>query len=100
MHPYHIAGGTERADIRVAARKLCLVYVLNAFEGHVAGTLRTFPNNGSIMVAVARKFCMACYKNRNTPQLEDRIFRRNSSLQAVCDAPIARITGCVSSLRI
>ena len=29
------------------------------------------------------------------------IFRRNSSyLQAVCDTPIARITGCVSSLRM
>ena len=25
-------------------------------------------------------------------------FCRNSSLQAVCDTPIARITGCVSSL--
>ena len=26
------------------------------------------------------------------------MFCRNSSLQAVCDTPIARITGCVSSL--
>ena len=40
------------------------------------------------------------YKNENTLQLLDRIFCRNSSLQAVCDTPIARITGCVSSLRI
>ena len=38
--------------------------------------------------------------NKNTLQLRDRRFCRNSSLQAVCDAPIARITGCVSSLRI
>ena len=27
-------------------------------------------------------------------------FRRNSSLQAACDTSIARVTGCVSSLRI
>ena len=39
-------------------------------------------------------------KNENTLQLWDRRFRRNSSLQAVCDTPIARITSCVSSLRI
>ena len=38
--------------------------------------------------------------NENTLQLWDRIFCRNSSLQAVCDTPIARITGCVSLLRI
>ena len=38
--------------------------------------------------------------NENTLQLWDRIFRRNSCLQAVCDTPIARITSCVSSLRI
>ena len=37
---------------------------------------------------------------KNTLQLWDRILCRNSSLQAVCDTPIARITGCVSSLRI
>ena len=37
-------------------------------------------------------------KNENTLQLWDRVFRRNSYLQAVCDAPIARITGYVSSL--
>ena len=35
------------------------------------------------------------YKNENTLQLRDRRFRRNSYLQAVCDTPIARITGCV-----
>ena len=40
------------------------------------------------------------YKNKNTLQLWDRRSCRNSSLQAVCDTPIARITGCVSSLRI
>ena len=39
-------------------------------------------------------------KNENTLQLWDQRFRRNSSLQAVCDTPIARITSCVSSLRI
>ena len=39
-------------------------------------------------------------QNQNTLQLYDRRFCRNSSLQAVCDTPIARITGCVSSLRI
>ena len=39
-------------------------------------------------------------RNENTLQLWDRRFRRNSSLQAVCDPPIARITSCVSSLRI
>ena len=33
-------------------------------------------------------------------ELWDRIFCRNSSSQAVCDTPIARITSCVSSLRI
>ena len=27
-------------------------------------------------------------------------FKKNSSLQAVCDTWIARVTGCVSSLRI
>ena len=31
-------------------------------------------------------------------QLRDRRVCRNSSLQAVCDTPIARITGCVSPL--
>ena len=40
------------------------------------------------------------YINLNTLQLGDRIFCRNSSLQDVCDTPIARITDCVSSLRI
>ena len=40
------------------------------------------------------------YKNKNTLQLWDRMLCRNSYLQAVCDTPIARITGCVSSLRI
>ena len=30
--------------------------------------------------------------------LWDQIYRRNSSLQAVCDTPIARVAGCVSSL--
>ena len=39
-------------------------------------------------------------KNENTLQLGDRRFRRDSSLQAVCDTPIARITSCVSPLRI
>ena len=39
-------------------------------------------------------------KNENTLQLWDRILGRNSSLQAVCDTSIARITSCVSSLRI
>ena len=40
------------------------------------------------------------FENKNTLQLWDRRFCRNSSLQAVCDTPIARITSCVSSLRI
>ena len=40
------------------------------------------------------------YQKENTLQLRDRIFCRNSSLQAVCDTQIARITGCVYSLRI
>ena len=31
---------------------------------------------------------------------EIEYFVENSSLQAVCDTPIAHITGCVSSLRI
>ena len=35
-------------------------------------------------------------KNENTFQLWGRRFCRNSSLQAVCDTPIARITGCFS----
>ena len=34
-------------------------------------------------------------KNENTLQLWDRSLRRNSSMQAVCDTPIARITSCV-----
>ena len=53
------------------------------------------------MVAyVVRKELLNITKNENTLQLWDRRFRRNSSLQAVCDAPVARITSCVSSLRI
>ena len=38
-------------------------------------------------------------KIKYTPAVRSNICR-NSSLQAVCDTPIARITGCVSSLRI
>ena len=34
-------------------------------------------------------------KNENALQLLNRIFSLNSSLQVVCDTPIARITGCV-----
>ena len=45
-----------------------------------------------------------CYtqynKDKNTLQLWDRSFCGNPSLQAVCDPPISRITGCVSSLRV
>ena len=40
------------------------------------------------------------YENKYILQLCDRRFRRNSSLQAVCDTPIACITSCMSSLRI
>ena len=43
---------------------------------------------------------MRYYNNKNTLQLRDKKFRRNSYLQAVCDTPITRITGYVSSLRI
>ena len=39
-------------------------------------------------------------KNWNTFHLWDRRFYRNSSLQAMCDTPIARVTGCVSSLKL
>ena len=39
-------------------------------------------------------------RNKITLQLLNRIFCRNSSLQAVCDTLIARMRGCVSSLRI
>ena len=40
-------------------------------------------------------------KNENTLQLTVRSnILSNSSLQAVCDTPIARITGCVPSLGI
>ena len=39
-------------------------------------------------------------KTNITLQLWDRSDRRNSSLQAVCNTLIARIAGCVSSLRI
>ena len=42
-----------------------------------------------------------CYKNKLHSGCEiDRRICRNSSLQAVCDAPIARITGRVFSSRI
>ena len=37
-------------------------------------------------------------KNKIHSSCEIKDFCRNSSLQAVCDTPIARITGCVSSL--
>ena len=37
-------------------------------------------------------------KKENTLQLWDRRFRRNSSLQAVCDTPIARITSCLCDI--
>ena len=43
---------------------------------------------------------MIDYKNINTLQLRDRRFRRNSYLQAVCDAPIARVVECVPLSRI
>ena len=42
-------------------------------------------------------FFSSTIKNENTLQLWDRRFRRNSSSQAVCDTPIARITRCASS---
>ena len=37
-------------------------------------------------------------KTHSSCEIEDSC--RNSYLQAVCDTPIARIVGCVSSLRI
>ena len=43
------------------------------------------------------KDALVHYKNKDTLQLCDRRFFRNSSLQAVCDTPIVRITGCVPS---
>ena len=51
-------------------------------------------------VYTARRQLSYYYKNKNKLQLGDRIFCRNSSLQAVCDTSIARITGCVSTLRV
>ena len=39
-------------------------------------------------------------KKNVSPQLWDRRFRRNSSLQAMCDTPIARIARCESSLYV
>ena len=58
----------------------------------------------TVSAGLSSSFLAWCYlvhhKNKNTLQLWDQRFRRNSSLQAVCDAPIARIAGCVSSLRI
>ena len=47
-----------------------------------------------------RIFIRIIRRNYNTLHLWHRNFCRNSSLQAVCDTPIARITGCVSLLRI
>ena len=43
--------------------------------------------------------CIVLKKLKYTPAVRSKICR-NSSLQAVCDTPIARITSCVSSLRI
>ena len=68
----------------------------------------TIPEYGYTFVTIPGEFCIHLglirevyyYKKKNTIQLWDRIFCRNSSLQAVFDTPIARITGCVSSLRI
>ena len=44
--------------------------------------------------------CVNVYHNIKTYQLWNRGYRRNSNFQTVCDTPIARTTGCVSSLRI
>ena len=38
--------------------------------------------------------------HRESTECRCQIFRRNSSLQTVCDSPIARITGCASSSKI
>ena len=61
--------------------KLCLLFEV----------LRIIPDN---------RYYLYCTKTKNTLQLWHRRFCRNSSLQAVCDTPIARITGCLSSLRM
>ena len=51
------------------------------------------------MSAVCGRECIIYYFIKNTLQLGDRGFCRNSSMRAVCDTSIARITGCVSTLR-
>ena len=82
---------------------LCVYIILPA---HPTSTQRS--GMWSLTILVRRRFrldrgffqyfvCLCMYyKNNNTLQLWDRIFCRNSFLQAVCDTPIARITGCVS----
>ena len=47
------------------------------------------------MLAICRFLSSALNKD-TSPDVRSKIrFRRNSSLQSVCDTPIARITGCV-----
>ena len=67
------------------------------------GTGRAFLYLPGTSVSHVRPFNKCVYlwklyiiKINNTIQLRDRRFCRNSSLQAVCDTPIARTAGCVS----
>ena len=46
------------------------------------------------------EFIQVYYESIKTHLQRDGRFCRHSSLPAVCDTPIARITGCMSSLRI
>ena len=84
------------------------VGLLPRFGNNVSGTIATIDDIFSFFTAVESilQVVVSCiwvssdvlyYKNKNTLQLWDGRFCRNSSLQAVCDTLIA-LTGCVSSL--
>ena len=94
-HPFHtqIASYTPQARVS-AVTSLCviIIYVRTMIMSNVRFQGPTMNN-----LELKNQYII---KNANTLQLWDRRFRRNSSLQAVCDTPFARITSCVSSLSI
>ena len=72
----------------------CSVYIAACKDGF---WLKFRSHSSSAIFTVSNIY----YKREKecTPAVRSKI-KSNSSLQAVCDTPVARITGCVSSLRI
>ena len=79
------------------SNRLCEVWTRGVLRGRITSRKRRLLSaRGAITLTREIYMLQKVY----ILQLVHRIFCRNSSLQAVCDTPIARITGCVSSLRI